>query len=186
MNGRMYDAKLGRFLSPNNFVQDPYNTQNFNRYGYVLNNPLMYSDPSGEFVWAAVIIGAIINMTVAAIQGKSFGQVMLAGVIGAVTGMIAGGIGNLVAGGAFFSNAAMGVVGFAAGATVGAATGLAGGFTSGMLNTFANGGNFSDAITAGIKAGISGAFIGAAVGGITGGIRARKMDLGFWEMQGLM
>ncbi len=48
MNGRMYDPNLGRFLSPDNYVQNPYNTQNFNRYAYVLNNPLMYNDPTGE------------------------------------------------------------------------------------------------------------------------------------------
>lgn len=48
MNGRMYDPQLGRFLSPDNYIQDPFNTQNYNRYGYVLNNPLMYVDPSGE------------------------------------------------------------------------------------------------------------------------------------------
>ncbi len=48
MNGRMYDPHIGRFLSPDNYVQNPYNSQNFNRYGYVLNNPLMYNDPTGE------------------------------------------------------------------------------------------------------------------------------------------
>ncbi len=48
MNGRLYDSKLRRFLSPDNHIQNPYNTQNFNRYSYVLNNPLMYTDPSGE------------------------------------------------------------------------------------------------------------------------------------------
>ena len=48
MNGRLYDPKLHRFLQPDNFVQDPSNTQNYNRYGYVLNNPLKYTDPSGE------------------------------------------------------------------------------------------------------------------------------------------
>lgn len=48
MNGRLYDPKLHRFLQPDNFVQDPSNTQNYNRYGYVLNNPLKYVDPSGE------------------------------------------------------------------------------------------------------------------------------------------
>ena len=48
MNGRLYDAKLHRFLQPDNFVQDPYNTQNYNRYGYVMNNPLKYNDPTGE------------------------------------------------------------------------------------------------------------------------------------------
>lgn len=48
MNGRMYDSQLGRFMSPDNYIQNPYSTQNYNRYSYVLNNPLMYNDPSGE------------------------------------------------------------------------------------------------------------------------------------------
>lgn len=48
MNGRLYDPILHRFMAPDNFIQDPFNTQNYNRYGYVLNNPLMYTDPSGE------------------------------------------------------------------------------------------------------------------------------------------
>ena len=48
MNARLYDPALGRFLSPDPYIQDPTNTQNFNRYSYVLNNPLKYTDPSGE------------------------------------------------------------------------------------------------------------------------------------------
>jgi RHS repeat-associated protein len=40
MNGRMYDPLLGRFLSPDPLVSDPYFTQDFNRYTYCLNNPL--------------------------------------------------------------------------------------------------------------------------------------------------
>ena len=47
MNGRVYDPYLQRFLSPDPFVQAPTNAQNYNRYSYVLNNPLMYTDPSG-------------------------------------------------------------------------------------------------------------------------------------------
>ena len=50
MNGRLYDPALHRFLQPDNYVQDPFNTQNFNRYGYVLNNPLLYTDPTGEYI----------------------------------------------------------------------------------------------------------------------------------------
>lgn len=49
MNGRLYDSKLRRFIQADNNIQDPFNTQNYNRYGYVLNNPLKYTDPSGEF-----------------------------------------------------------------------------------------------------------------------------------------
>ncbi len=50
MNGRMYDPILGRMLSPDNYVQDPTNPQNYNRYSYCLNNPLKYTDPDGEFI----------------------------------------------------------------------------------------------------------------------------------------
>jgi RHS repeat-associated protein len=47
MNGRVYDPELGRFLTADPFVQFPTNTQSYNRYSYVLNNPLAYTDPSG-------------------------------------------------------------------------------------------------------------------------------------------
>ena len=49
MNGRLYDPLLRRFLNADENIQDPTNTQNYNKYGYVMNNPLMYNDPSGEF-----------------------------------------------------------------------------------------------------------------------------------------
>ena len=50
MNGRVYDPKLARFISPDPYIQDPYNTQSFNRYSYVWNNPLRHTDPTGEFI----------------------------------------------------------------------------------------------------------------------------------------
>lgn len=50
MNGRLYDPLTAMFLSPDNYVQSPDKTQNFNRYGYCLNNPLKYTDPSG-YTW---------------------------------------------------------------------------------------------------------------------------------------
>lgn len=49
----MYDPLVGRFLSVDNYVQDPSSTQNYNRYSYCLNNPLKYSDPSGWVMLAA-------------------------------------------------------------------------------------------------------------------------------------
>ncbi len=49
MNGRVYDPLLGRFLSADPYVQEPHNSQNYNRYAYTLNNPLKYNDPSGHF-----------------------------------------------------------------------------------------------------------------------------------------
>ena len=49
MNGRLYDPRLGRMLSPDPFVQAPGYSQSYNRYSYVFNNPLKYIDPSGYF-----------------------------------------------------------------------------------------------------------------------------------------
>jgi RHS repeat-associated protein len=47
MGGRVYSALIGRFLSPDVMTQLPLNTQSYNRYSYVLNNPLKLIDPSG-------------------------------------------------------------------------------------------------------------------------------------------
>lgn len=77
MNGRLYDPKLHRFLQPDNFVQQPENSQNYNRYAYCVNNPLKYTDPSGEFIFTAL----------AAI----FCPVLLPAAIGADIGMWMGG-----------------------------------------------------------------------------------------------
>ena len=61
MNARLYDPLVGRFLSPDPFVQDADFSQNFNRYSYALNNPLKYTDESGEFFvldsWLIGLIG---------------------------------------------------------------------------------------------------------------------------------
>jgi hypothetical protein len=50
MNGRVYDPVLARFLSPDPVMQDPTNTQDYNKYTYCLNNPLSYTDPSGNMI----------------------------------------------------------------------------------------------------------------------------------------
>jgi hypothetical protein len=39
---------LGRFASADTLVPDPTNPQQFNRFSYVLNNPLKYIDPTGH------------------------------------------------------------------------------------------------------------------------------------------
>ncbi|WP_080734831.1 RHS repeat domain-containing protein [Porphyromonas gulae] len=59
MNARLYDPAIGRFLSPDPYVQMPDFSQNFNRYSYCLNNPLKFTDPSGEFAWVLLGVAAL-------------------------------------------------------------------------------------------------------------------------------
>jgi RHS repeat-associated protein len=73
MNGRIYDPKLHRFLQPDNYVQDPSDTQNYNRYGYCWNNPLKYTDPSGEII--PLIIAAIILVSAAVNVYQNWGDI---------------------------------------------------------------------------------------------------------------
>ncbi|MFN5629672.1 MAG: RHS repeat domain-containing protein [Bacteroidota bacterium] len=50
MNARLYDPTLGRMLSPDNFVTDASNSQDYNSYSYARNNPLKFTDPTGNVV----------------------------------------------------------------------------------------------------------------------------------------
>jgi RHS repeat-associated protein len=97
MKGRLYDPELGRFLSPDNYIQSPYDPQNYNRYSYCLNNPLKYTDPNGEsweqFFYDPITFG-LGNLLVHGLRGdikslcdgfKYFGQGFLTGASLSVT-----------------------------------------------------------------------------------------------------
>ncbi len=106
MNGRLYDPLLRRFLNADENIQDPYNTQNYNKYGYVLNNPLMFNDPSGEFIvesalLSAVIIGAMVasfSYTImVSITGQNWdlGGFLKSTLFGAASAAVTYGIGSI-------------------------------------------------------------------------------------------
>ena len=95
MNGRLYYPVLGRFLCPDNFVQMPDNAQRYNRYSYCLNNPLKYTDPSGE---AFVIDDATIAFTIFSVASSMMQAVATGGNVwkaGAAIGVWFGGGGIL-------------------------------------------------------------------------------------------
>ncbi len=54
-HARLYDPLLGRFISPDPIVQDPFDPQSLNRYSYARNNPLRYTDPTGNAWYDAVV-----------------------------------------------------------------------------------------------------------------------------------
>ena len=52
-------SAVGRFLQPDSVVPDYADPQALNRYSYVLNNPLRYTDPSGQLPTSADIVGFV-------------------------------------------------------------------------------------------------------------------------------
>jgi RHS repeat-associated protein len=48
LHARYYDPALGRFISADTIVPEPGAPQDFNRYSYCRNSPLVYTDPSGH------------------------------------------------------------------------------------------------------------------------------------------
>ena len=97
-NARLYDPVIGRFFSPDPFVQAPDFTQNYNRYSYCLNNPVMYSDPTGEIfvIDDAIIVGAMIGAFFGGIRADQKGESFLGGMIkGAFIGGLGGALGGI-------------------------------------------------------------------------------------------
>jgi RHS repeat-associated protein len=187
MNGRIYDPLIGRFLQADPIIQEPYNGQNFNRYTYVLNNPLAYTDPTGYSFWTEVRrpVGAI---AVTWLLGP--GAYSFSGIFGAGTG-IAGG---LSIGGAYASTISSIAAGFAAGGIGGGniQSALTGAFTAGLLDVvgaaYASGGiNLTEKIVAHAIIGCVGAGInggscgqGALAGGFAAGAGA-ALDMEGWD-----
>ncbi|AZA81755.1 hypothetical protein C1637_04045 [Chryseobacterium lactis] len=168
MNGRLYDPLLRRFLNADENIQDPYNTQNYNKYGYVLNNPLMFNDPNGELFqfaflavmgafWGTVMTGAIISSAIAtflylakAYLTKSFSVsgFFKAVTIGSITGAVSAGLGQVFSAGSLIASIGNGVLSGAGASAV---------------QALASGTNFLKGIT-------QGAVIGGAMGAISWGI----------------
>lgn len=158
MNGRLYDPILRRFLNADENIQDPTSTQNYNKYGYLMNNPLMFNDPSGEYfvalipyviagIMKGIIIGGLIYTGMAAITGNASKAGFLKNIL--VSGII-GGISGGVSALNIFGNGFWGVV------TQGASLGAAGGVVDAIVN--------NTSILQGV---LRGAVIGGAVASIS-------------------
>lgn len=152
MNGRIYDATLARFMQADPFVQAPTNSQSYNRYSYVLNNPLSYTDPSGYF------FSGLKNLV------KKYWKVVVAAVVvyvtaGAASGWVStwGATWGTAATAATATTAATAATLTTAGSmAVGAMAGAAGGFIGGALQT--------GSLTGALRGSVTGAIAGGAGG----------------------
>jgi RHS repeat-associated protein len=178
LNSRYYNPKIGRFISTDTIVSEIHNTQAWNRYSYVQNNPLRYIDPSGHFwkeigKWfkdhwktiVTVVVSVAVIVAAIVISVVSFGTLApLAGVlVGLAIGGLIGGLSAAAAGGDVGDI----LLGILVGAAVGAATSLAGagigvglGAGSSLLSTVASGA---------LSGSISGAGAGFVAGFASGG-----------------
>ncbi len=181
MNGRVYDPNIGRFLSADPHIQAPYNTQSYNRYSYVLNNPLKYTDPSGYFFkWLARKVKKFV---------KRYGRQILAIGLGIVTQQWA----LAAKWGAFAQGVASGFVsgGISTGSIRGAINGaITGGFSARLAYTVGHGGvnnsslfevSFKTAVAHGVSQGAltriqGGSFKSGFLGGSIGSYSSTFMN----------
>ncbi|HXT99775.1 MAG TPA: RHS repeat-associated core domain-containing protein, partial [Polyangia bacterium] len=182
MNGRVYDPELGRFLSPDPNVQFVADLQSYNRYSYVLNNPLRYTDPTGyygstggQFNPAQFAFGVLLGVVVSGACGYAAAACAAAYIVmisyTATTMYMAGASANQIIGAAAIGIAA----GFVGGAVGGAITeGLGGGVGAAMV-----GGAFSQITSTAITTAVMGGnlsagdfFLGVVTAAVTSGVIA--------------
>ncbi len=168
MNGRIYDPKLGRFLQADPFVQDVNNTQSFNRYSYVLNNPLNATDPSGYFL---DVVGWVVAGLAAGWLGNELEIPGLTQIGAAIACPLSGGAACAAA--------------FSFGATVGAGGSLSDAFRNGVFAglsaaAFAKiGSTFTKASGLLEKGGVGHIAAHATTGGILSELQGGKFGHGF-------
>ena len=167
MNGRVFDPLIGRFVSADPFVQSPKDLQSLNRYSYVRNNPLSFTDPSGFFlrgffrsvgrflrkalpiaaaVAAAYFTGGFLSSAMLAnipalsctVALSSYSAAIVGAVSGAGAGLASSVVGSVVRGGGFGA-------GFRSGLRNAPMSMLRGAVTGGIGEAFSGGGAMAGA-----------------------------------------
>ena len=159
MNGRLYDPVLGRVLSPDNYVQNAYGTQDYNRYSYAHNNPLVYTDPDGNNPLIGALIGGLsYTLGVAFSKGGFKNWSWFGFSMSVVSGIITSGFAAQL--GASLSTASN-LTFLAKGAIqIGAYSGMGG------LTSYLSGGDF----VSGAIGGAAGSVMGSLMGSLTSGM----------------
>jgi hypothetical protein len=151
MNGRIYDPRLGRFMQADSIVDGVYDTQGYNRYSYLQNNPLNGTDPTGHFNLRQAV-GVVVGVVLAVV---TYGAATAVGGWAATVGATVNG----------YAASYVSLVGVIAASS---AAGAIGAFSSTFIVT---GGDFKSALKSGLR--------GAAAGAFTGGAAGFVSDLGF-------
>jgi len=205
-NARYYDPNLGRFLSADTIVPGssaltvapldsvasaswrqrsggPANPQELNRYSYVNNNPLRYTDPSGHCpMCIGAFIGALAGASIAYgaqvysnyQAGMDVGQAMTTNIN--VAAVVTGGVAGAVVGGSLGIASTGAITGYTVGTAlemgaIGSATNMAGNAVGQIASSGSV--NPTDVAVAGVvgfAAGVAAPAVGTtAIGSMAGG-----------------
>jgi RHS repeat-associated protein len=138
LNGRVYDPQIAKFTSADPLVGNPLSTQGWNRYSYVGNNPLAYTDPTGMCFlgcfWKSIFRSPVFRDVVAIVVAIEAPELLeIYGIAGAPSAEVANLVNIGVAGAAAgaistgtFKGAAIGAITADAFFEVGSATGFHG------------------------------------------------------------
>jgi len=191
MGGRVYDPDLGRFISADPFVQEVGDPQNLNRYTYVLNNPLSYTDPSGYFfgkLFKAIgsILSGIFKGIGAAVKAvgdqiQTLAAIGVAAVVGPVCAPCAGFLAGMISSG---GDLKAGIVGALTGAALGGVPGTPFEGVHGIKQGIAGlGKGVTKVLAHGIVGGVSQALMGGefVAGFLAGGFTQAASLAGLFE-----
>jgi RHS repeat-associated protein len=94
LNGRIYDPLMGRMMSADPTIPDPFNAQAWNRYSYVGNDPLTFTDPTG-FSWLSNFFHNIANFFRGIFANpivRAIVQIAIAAILSAINPGLAGAV----------------------------------------------------------------------------------------------
>lgn len=165
---RYYDPELARFIQADTVVPSATTSQALNRYAYVKNNPLKFTDPTGH-CWFKKWIGTIVSIALMFIPGvnilaMSFWQFVFTSTVFSAIGSA---VSTIVNGGTFASFAIGVGIGFAASvAAAGIGSAIGGGGTTGAENlaNFLKQGPIEMAAYGALQGSIAGAITSAVYG----------------------
>ncbi|MEQ6341033.1 MAG: hypothetical protein M3A44_05110 [Gammaproteobacteria bacterium] len=182
MNGRVYDPSLARFTSADPYIHNPSDSQELNRYSYVTNNPLKYTDPTGyKKVWQQKWFRETVKVVVAVVAAAYTGGAAYSAFMGSAISSAGGAMAITGAQYAAATASATIVSGMASGAVAGgimgngSLKGAVGGATTGML---------FGAVNASGVSGFSKVLASGTVGGITTDAQGGRFEDGF-KMSGI-
>ena len=174
MGGRIFNERTNQFLCADPYRQAPESWLNCNRFGYCMNNPVMYTDPDGEILIPILIAAAIsagVNVGIKAYNGQlhSAGDVAKALGWGALAGGVGGFIGvtaaPILAGGGFFA---------------GFVTGTVCAFESTLIQSLGNHISFGDPMISNAALAFN-SIMGGLTFGVGNGIMAKISGRNFWS-----